>query len=480
MLTISDFSYKYPDGTKALNNINLKINSGDFILIAGPNGCGKSTLLKALLGDISEYTGCTISGDIKLNGTSLKNEKIVNLAGKIGLVLQDPESQISNLTVLEEVTFGTGNLLLTRDEMLLRAKAALKNVGLINLEDNSVLTLSGGQLQRLSIATITAMQPKVLILDEPLSNLDPLGISAVVNTIKVLNDSIEIVIITTHWLDPFLDLANRLILMKQGRIVEDISTLNIENYIELLKSCNIEIPNKLNKVKIYHNVAEKTNITICSLIKVSYAYSNGDKPLDSIDLELMEGSKTSLVGHNGAGKTTLTRLIAKLRSVKTGSIISKIKKPAVVLQKPSLAFLTNSVFEEINFGSVLSPQDLKKLMEYLDLIELQHKQPFQLSGGEQRRLALGIALAINPDMLIMDEPSAGMDSLQLEHLINMLEIFKGTTLCVTHDHRMLGKVLPDILLLGQGRVLFHGSVKNLSKELYRYIGFTEDYYEYCL
>lgn len=496
MLSVHSFSYTYPNGIEALKNVSVMVSPGEFVLMCGPNGGGKSTLLKAILGIVPEYFGGDVKGSITFGGKPVGEYGITGLAGIIGIVLQDPESQISNTNVWEEITFALGNLLFPREEIILRATDALQRMELSELKGSSVDALSGGQMQRLSIAALIALRPRILIFDEPLANLDPLGVVSVVDALRRVKGFVDVVIVASHWLDPFLELATRLMVIDSGQLVLDIDPASVRDHLDTLKAHHVEIPQKLKienvlrlqgaKVEIIDgsiylqdSVALKPcqiahlpdNPTAISLEGVAYAYPDGTTPLRDITACIACGSHLALVGHNGTGKTTLARLLAGLRKPTAGHLVNRSASIAMMLQKPSLGFIATTVQDELAYGTDLSDAEVLTLLARFDLLRYRSMSPFELSGGEQRRLALALTAAKRYDLLLLDEPTAGLDAAQVRVLQEVLEDFEGTAIYITHDPRLIGNFLKEIIVLDDGRVQFHGSTTELNRGLLEYLGY---------
>ncbi len=496
MISVKNFSYSYPNNRPALKNINLSVSSGEFVLIAGPNGGGKSTLLQAILGVVPEYYGGEISGRITFEGKDVKEFGIVKLAGKIGIVLQDPESQISNLTVWEEVTFALGNLLTPQEEIIQRGKQSLETMDILPLRNASVETLSGGQLQRLAIATLVALHPRIMILDEPLASLDPLGVKSVIDALKVLKNFVDVIIVASHWLDPFLDLSTRLIVVDSGSIVLDIPSATIDNHQEELSFHSVEIPQRILIKKILssqgikyfskngslilpngktlkpvqHNASSNADFGLV-MDGVSYSYSGCLETLKNVTLSLRKHSRTAIAGRNGAGKSTLARLLAGLRKPKSGRLIINYQTISMTTQKPSLGFITNKVLEELRYGLNLSEAEAIRILEEFNLAQFKEVSPFTLSGGEQRRFSLALALSSKPDQIILDEPTAGMDTNQVRFMISTMEKFDGASVFVTHDPRLVGTFLKEIAVIENGMLFFKGVTSDLDSETFSLLGY---------
>lgn len=490
MIKIQNFSYAYPDKRGALKNIDLLISSGEFVLVAGPNGGGKSTLLQSILGVIPEYYDGDVKGDITFDGQSVKSIGIVGLAGKVGIVLQDPESQISNLTAWEEVTFALGNLLLPKSDIIQRGTDALKTMKITTIRDAFVDTLSGGQLQRLAIATLLAIKPKVLILDEPLANLDPLGVGSVVEAIRILKEHIDIVIVASHWLDPFLDMSTRLLTVNEGSIVLDIPTEFLDSHLKDLETYSVEIPQKflikqvlsaqgitttkLSAGKTFRqqvSVPNHTGPNTVTMENVDYAYMDYPNTLKNISLDIKSGSMSAIVGRNGAGKSTLAKLLAGLRKATRGRLLASHRTVSMTMQKPSLSFLTGTLMEELRYGVNMSEQNAINILANFNLEHLKNVSPFSLSGGEQRRFSLALALSVKPDFIILDEPTAGADAQQVRFLQKLMTQFSETSVFITHDPRLIGPFLTKVIVLENGFLAFEGDVVNMPAEMFNMLGY---------
>jgi energy-coupling factor transport system ATP-binding protein len=223
MISIENLTYYYPDSEEAsLDNINLTIEEGEFILLLGPSGCGKSTLVQCLNGIIPKVAGGDLTGEIFINKKNVRDHKVYQLSTDVGLVFQNPDTQLFGLTVEEDVAFGPENLGIEREGIRARVKHSLETVGLKDLKDRFTFTLSGGEKQRTAIAGNLAMEPKILVLDEPTSDLDPAGTKEVFETLKRLNRDRRItIILIEHKIDEVMGLADRSVVMDKGRIILD-------------------------------------------------------------------------------------------------------------------------------------------------------------------------------------------------------------------------------------------------------------------
>jgi energy-coupling factor transport system ATP-binding protein len=481
MLEIHNLSYTYPQqSSPALKNINLSIDDNKFVIIGGANGSGKSTLLKSLLGKSSIHADAHIEGSILYNGKPINDYNILEWAGKIGIILQDPDSQITNLSVEEEVLFGLENLCLSVKEIESRADQMMSFFNLKNIKNLSTLSLSGGQKQRLSIASILAMKPEIIILDEPIVHLDPSGIELIIKSLNQIKDYVKLIIVSTHFLDPFLKLADRIIILENGTIKLDFRATDIfqnfhsfPNYgieppqlcelYELLekrgikvKENNLDIPivsNLCFKRPIINRSQNKTKNFLAKISNIHYKYENGSYPLKGITANIYRGKKIAVIGNNGCGKTTLSKILAKLRQPTNGLIESNDHKTAIAIQNPSLGFIGKTVKEELEYGRKLDTSDVIEVIQNFNLQHLINRSPFSLSEGEKRRLSLATAILQHPDLLILDEPTAGIDSFHTKIILKNIIEQHNTVFCITHDPRIL-EISDEVWIIDDGKIKF--------------------------
>lgn len=478
MIEFKNFSFKYPGaGRSVLDNLNCSFSAGEMVLIAGPNGSGKSTLLKAILGIVPFATGGSASGRVEFEGNHIRAQQTVQLAGKIGVVLQDPESQVTNLTVWEEVVFGMANLLVPIDEVVERGYRSLLQLGLARFAEQSVLTLSGGQLQRLTLASLLSMQPQVLVLDEPLANLDPLGVNSVVTALREIRHFVPLTIICSHWLDPFMELATRIVIVSEGKLVLDVPASELSTHTSQLISFGVEVPFypqpkdglRLNPRLKNRSIQSEEPILLRG---VGYYYPDSASFSLSEIVTSLNSKRIALVGHNGCGKSTLARLLAGLAKPTVGQIEAPTKV-GLMLQKPTLSFLCPTVEEELRFGWKPSDEEVERLLVDFELADYRDASPFNLSGGEQRRLALSLALAQRPELLILDEPTAGLDAVQVKNLLEKVEKFNGAIIFITHDTRIVAEYVDEVVALRDGNLWFVCHPVEMTAQMMRELGYDK-------
>ncbi|MCS7368184.1 MAG: energy-coupling factor ABC transporter ATP-binding protein [archaeon GBS-70-058] len=255
IIEVKDLSYKYPGSSKyALRDISLNIDEGEFVVITGPSGCGKTTLCRCFNGLIPHFYGGEFIGDVIVNGMSVKNTPITILSKYVGMVFQDPESQLFSLNVEREVAFGLENLGLDREEIRFRVNEVLELMGISHLRNRAPFELSGGEQQKVALAACLAMRPKILVLDEPTSHLDPVSAYSLLNLLNELKNKLKLtVVIVEHRLEALVAICDKLIIMNEGKIVfnEDPKTVFSKENINSIKGIGIGIP---KVVELYHNL----------------------------------------------------------------------------------------------------------------------------------------------------------------------------------------------------------------------------------
>ena len=381
-LKISNLTYTYQgEEEPAISNINLEINEGEFVVLMGPSGCGKSTLALCVNGIIPNVLSGELEGRIELDGLNTQEYEVYELSTKVGIVFQNPDSQLCNLIVKDEISFGPENLLVPRDEILKRLDKYLKFVSLSHKEKSSIYNLSGGEKQSVAIASVLTMNPKMIILDEPTSNLDPIGARGIIKVIKNLNMEKNLtVLLIEHEVSSILYLANRLIIMNDGAIIYDGDPRYIlEKYGEdILENVGIRIPEitqlavRLNKrgfvispfpltvkeavesilkkrgeiefirslrkgsgeelqkkerlklakslkKKLHSNLKEEKNEEKAIDVKeLNFTYPTGKKAVRNVTFDINRGDMVALMGKNGSGKTTLASLLMGLNKPDSG------------------------------------------------------------------------------------------------------------------------------------------------------------------
>lgn len=498
VVSLQGVNFQYQGSkTPALRDINLQVEQGEFICITGSSGCGKSTLALCMAGFIPHNVAGEMSGSVIINGMDSRRYTPIQLAGSIGLVQQDPEVQLCTLKVIDEVAFGPENLCLSREEIKDRVEWALGAVNSLSLKNREVYSLSGGEKQRIAIASILAMQPSLIILDEPTANLDPTGTSEVLQVIKKLGQKTSVIIIE-HRFKQLLPISDRFLLMDQGRIICDGEPEQV--YQEYRRRSKLYFPGSfidVEKEESSGTVVEKkvSPLRPEPVLRVCELNVNlgGKKVLEDISFDLYPGEITAVMGGNGSGKTTLLLSLLGINKPDQGSIIyhhqnisgEKVSRRArnmgLVFQNPNHQIFENTVWREAILPSQMLLEDqnlddnINSLLLEFDMLAYQDTLPFSLSLGEKKRLTLISVLGYQPEILLLDEPLIGQDKQRAD--VFWQAVWKhrqagGLTLIVCHDPDFVQEFCDRIIFLDKGKLLLDEPVFEGFKTL-KELGFND-------
>jgi len=475
MIEVDDLTVYYGQ-RRVLGELSLSIRPGEFVLVTGPSGCGKSTLLRALAGLIPHASLARMEGRVVVDGLDTRQHPLPVLAGHVGLVFQNPATQLFCLRVEEEVAFGPRNLGLLPGEVARRVEWALAATGLEHLRGCRVNTLSDGEKQRLAIAAVLAMAPSILILDEPTSNLDLVGSRQVLSTLESLRHQAATVVIAEHKTGEVGRLADRVLVLEERQPVADGPPDEVFARRELLHRLGVRQPTNLSGIRETgtrdQGLGNPLSLAPCplslitdSLVKLEGVVAGYGKRqvLNGLDLSIQRGELVALVGDNGAGKTTLARLLAGLVKPRQGKVQVR-GRVGLLFQNPLEQLFCETVEEEVAFGprnyGLLTPTLLEDTLAIADLKDLRHRRIHALSGGEQQRTALASVLALQPDLLILDEPTMGQDWGHLSAFMDHVCRLNGkgmAILLITHDYKLVCHYARRVLLLRDGRIVVEGS-----------------------
>ncbi|WP_458115595.1 ABC transporter ATP-binding protein [Arthrobacter sp. D2-10] len=461
-ITAQGWGWRHPGRARwAVRDIDLTIDAGQRVLLLGASGAGKSTLLHGLAGVLGEHDEGEQTGSLAVDGVSPAAAR-----GRSGLVLQDPDTQLVLARVGDEVAFGAENLAVPRAEIWPRVRRALDDVGLDVPLDHPTTALSGGQKQRLALAAVLAMQPGLLLLDEPTANLDPAGVIEVRDAVvRVLDRTAATLVVVEHRVEVWADVVDRVIVLdSDGGILADgepDAVLQRNAVRTRLIEAGVWVPGHRPATPAVRQGAGEDLLQAAGLSVTRT--KRGPAVLCGVDLILGQGEAVSVLGPNGAGKSTLALTLAGLLKPRAGKLTALdplargvgstpqnwksaelVSRIGTVFQEPEHQFLTNTVLEELEFGprrvAWQSEADIRRridpIAERLRLTGLLKANPFTLSGGEKRRLSVATMLATDPDILILDEPTFGQDANTWAELIGLLAelIHAGTcVVSVTHD-----------------------------------------------
>lgn len=483
------FTYEH-ESRSALHQVNLQVQPGEFITITGPSGCGKSTLAMCLAGFIPHAFPGVMEGVVLVQGKDTRDYPEGGLSGIVGLVQQDPEGQLCTLTVGDEIAFGPENLCVPPVEIRERVQVALESVGGLHLMDRQVHTLSGGEKQRVAIASVLAMKPALLVLDEPTANLDPQCSREVLQVLENLRRQRGMsVIIIEHRLEQVISLTDRLLVMEEGSIKKEWSSHDLDSL-----SANHSPWQKYTQKKANEDGGTILIKAPGSVTSVGKEKVNDPKPLlkveglmagygnrqviQQVSFQVNPGETVAVMGANGSGKTTLVLTLLGILKTQEGTIwlnqeaVDKMKTAkrarhmGLVFQNPHHQLVENQVWKEaILPASLLLDQEegepglhrrVEELLEDFHLFEYRDKNPFSLSLGEKKRLTVVSVLAYGPELLILDEPLVGQDYQRMNRLMASIRRHQeqgGATLMVCHEPSVVEAYCQRVLFLEEGRVL---------------------------
>ena len=518
-IEFSDFSFKYASQDKAtLKGINLRIEKGEKIVIIGPSGSGKSTLGQCLNGLIPHAIKGDMSGSLTINDTPVSGLCMQDYSESVGTVLQDTASQFVGLSIGEDIAFALENDMISQAEMLSIVKKTAAMVDLDELLDHSPYALSGGQKQRVSLAGILVDDTDILLFDEPLANLDPKTGKATIEIIDQLHrDTGKTVIIIEHRLEDVLHRhVDRVILMERGQIIADMSPdeiivsplLQVHGireplYISALKAANCPItvadnPAYIDKMDLQQYqtpltnwfnaqapiVQPQANDTLLEINDLTYSYTGEKNALEDISFNINRGEFVSILGKNGSGKSTITKLIMGVIAPDTGnikfngedmadlSIFERAQKIGVVMQNPNHMISHHMIFDEVAFGlrnrghdEAFVEEKVLHVLGLCGLIKYRHWPIEALSYGQKKRVTIASILALEPELLILDEPTAGQDHRNYTSMLSFIKTLNKTlgitVLIISHDMHLVLEYTSRSIVIAESRLIANAPVSQV-------------------
>lgn len=529
ILEIKDLTFTYPGATTpTLKHVELEVEKGDFIAVVGNNGCGKSTLCKVMNGLIPHFITGDFEGTVSAKGIDTKTVEIGDLAKIVGYVYQDFENQIVRPTVLDDASYSCMNYAMP--DYLERGRQALKDCGLEGKDDEYIWQLSGGQTHLLALAGAVSLEPEILILDEPIAQLDPRHSDLIYSILKDLNERLgKTIIVIEHHTEYIADYCKHVVLLKEGHVewmlptkealdrVEDLQASNIFPPQVTLAAHSLQSQGKLSqelilpstiaagkkafkdltfvRPEIQENRPQGGNVSVSFRdVSVSYRSVKGEPKdiYEHLNLDLHKGEKIALIGSNGAGKSTMMKLMTGLVKPNEGQIFLKdipvhetkpeqlSKYISLVYQNPEDMFIKDSIEADIAYAmQVRDVQDWQgktaDLLERFRLTGLKNRDGRLLSGGQMRRASLAIGVALCPEILLLDEPTANLDMATRKEIMRTLkdmEDVTDTVMIATHDMQLVSEWAERIIVLYQGRVIADGSRNEIfgNKEVVEKVG----------
>lgn len=507
IIEFKDFSFQYRvQAEPTVKNINLSIYEGEKVLIVGPSGSGKSTLAHCINGLVPFFYDGIVTGQLNINGNDATKMNIFELSKIVGTVLQDPDSQFIGLTVGEDIAFKLENYCISQDEMIDRVDKSAELVDIKKELYSSPYKLSGGQKQRVTLAGVTVDDVKILLFDEPLASLDPAtGESAIELIDKMQKQNNKTAIIIEHRLEDVLHCdVDRVIVMDKGEIIADTTIDEIIRkdilrkvgireplYLTALRYADCEINDTLKLKNIetlelgeykgklkdwYENIevyeSDENQNPILELDNINFSYNNEKQILKNVSFKINKGDMAAIVGRNGAGKSTISKLVCGFYKPTSGRILfdgkdmvdytikERSEKIGFVMQNPNQMISKTMVYDEVAFGLKirgLSDSEIKERVEetlrICGLYGYRNWPISALSFGQKKRVTIASILVLNPDMIILDEPTAGQD---FKHYTEIMEFLvdlnkKGVTiLMVTHDMHLMLEYTNKVIVLSEG------------------------------
>ena len=510
---IEHLTFTYPGAQRpTLRDVSLTIEKGDFVAIVGNNGCGKSTLCKTLNGLIPQFITGEYEGRVEVCGLDASAADVGALAQKVGYVYQDFENQIVRPTVLDDASYACLNYAMP--DYLDRGREALRQCGLQGREDDFIWQLSGGQTHLLALAGVLSLQPEVLILDEPIAQLDPGHADRIYAVLRRLNREYgKTILVIEHHTEYIADYCKHVLLLKDGRVQWMLPTDDALQRVEELQSCNIFPPQvtiaahrlrqagELQADRLPTTVEEgravfaaRPGVCTCTVlpqppagepvvqfrdVSVCYRSVKGAPRtvFSGLDLTVRRGDKIALIGSNGAGKSTLMKLMVGLLKPAGGDVLLNGKslhdggpeglgrQVSMVYQNPEDMFIQDSIQADIAYamearGLPDARSRTDALLERFRLTALRDRDGRLLSGGQMRRASLAIGIALDPGVLLLDEPTANLDIATRKEIMRTLDDMKQiteTVVIATHDMQLVCEWAERIVVLCGGRVVADGS-----------------------
>ena len=522
ILRVDGLKFSYPNQLKkALNNINFSIDEGDFVLICGESGCGKSTLLRHLKPELSPHG--QVSGDIYYYSQKINDYSSKQLASEIVYVLQNPDSQIVTDKVWHELAFGLENMGLDTQSIRLRVAEMASFFGIQGWFRKNVNDLSGGQKQLLNLASIMAMQPKILILDEPTSQLDPIAAKDFIDTLVRINKELSTTIIMTeHNLEDIYSVCDKVIVMEDGKVICNDTNYKVvdilsgdknhkmfkslptpskiynqlNGYLEgasksplTVKDCRQWLNDSIDEVTITKlddteteiNISKKDREIAIELKDVYFQYNKISEPtIRDLSFKVYKGEIYSILGGNGTGKSTTLSLVARQRKPQRGKIfINNIEMKkynnkslyennlALLPQNPQSLFVFETVREDLEEVLILQNKDreyidkeVKRVSKLLDIEHLLEHHPYDLSGGELQKAGMAKVMLLNPKIILLDEPTKGLDAYCKEEIGKMLMKLRDmgvTIVVVSHDIEFSARYSDRCAMFFDGSIVSEGT-----------------------
>ncbi len=467
MITLKNVSYTYPHQSEpALRNISLHVGRGEAVLLTGGSGCGKSTLGRIVNGLIPEHFSGTLSGQVLVDGKESGEVAFHDLTRIVGSLFQDPEQQFLSTTVNDELRTALEWRGLSAQEIDEALNPVIDRLGLRSKLEDSLFTLSEGEKQKVVLASVLALKPRVLMLDEPTANLDPGAVAELRDILMELKREGMTLVIFDHrlyWLEPLVDHVG---ILEEGCLVETGGFQTLEKHrdrfgLRAARSERLALPTDTDFLGGATPPAEPNRKDEFLIENLTFSYPRKEPLFENLSVCFPAGKITVLCGGNGCGKTTLARLMIGLEKPSAGGFHlhgeplagrDLLRHGSLVLQNTELQLYMRSVEEELTSAAdaVGTPLDVDKVLENFQLSDTRSRHPQSLSGGQRQRLVVACALLKKPDLLILDEPTSGLDGRNMRLLAGQVRAAAAhgaAVIVITHDHELINECCDSILNL---------------------------------
>jgi energy-coupling factor transport system ATP-binding protein len=508
VVALRNVSFTYRDSDRpALREVNVEVARGEFVVVMGPTGAGKSTLAKCLSRIVPGFHPGKLEGDVIIEGKRLEHEGVAHLAGVVGFVSQDFEAQLFATNAAQEIVFGMEQLGVAVGEMPDRLAVALHTVGLEGFERRDPASLSGGEKQRLAIAAVLALQPRIFVFDEPTTDLDPQGKLQFFDVLAAMRREGSTIVLVEHEIGA-AERADRLVLMDNGCIVANDRPERLLPDVDLLNRLGVRpadldrvahalgrsarfgsvqdaaafLRARVRSVPSTPPVAEKGD-TLLEAIAVSHDYGRANWGLRDVSFRLRAGEFVAVIGQNGSGKSTLAkhlngllcpckgRVLLRGRDLAGLSLVEVAAEVGYVFQDPDHQIFASTVREEVGFGpknagvqGVELDRRIKRAIDAVGLRGFEEEDPFLLGKGHRQQLAVASLLAVRPRVLILDEPTTGLDYPEQRRMMELLGRLHAdglTLVMITHSPWVVAEYAERGVLMQKGRIVFDGPLREL-------------------
>ena len=466
MIKIDHISFSYGEeneNTGGVRDIDLNIEDGQFVVLCGESGCGKTTITRLINGLIPHYYEGQMAGEVWVNGEKVSEQPLYDTAAVVGSVFQNPRSQFFNVDTTSEITFGCENLGQPEKDIRERFAKTVRDFRLEKLMDRNIFHLSGGEKQKIACAGVSIMEPDVLVMDEPSSNLDAASILDLRKILAFWKSQGKTIIVSEHRLYYLRGLADRFIYLAEGQVSRDYSAAEFEQLTEQQRS-NMGL-RTFALERLLPPVLPQQEKTALALHNFRFAYKNEPETLHIMDCEIPTNRIVGIIGNNGAGKSTFSRCFCGLEK-RCGEIVwngrkyrpkDRLSTCYMVMQEVNHQLFTESVLDEVLISMEEENQErAEEILNRLDLLAFKDRQPMSLSGGQKQRVAIASAIASKRSILFFDEPTSGLDYRHMKEVANVLRQVRDagiTVYVITHDLELILDCCTDIIHLEDGSVI---------------------------